>query len=60
MDQQYCPAVIEDGRAIQEPRANGVLLQVEKGTPARQAIPWHRQDRREDENLVRSVHPRTD
>ena len=59
-DQQHQPAGLDDRRALQEPLAGGVVLQVDQAAPAHQEVPREQRERREDAGLVRRGHLRAD
>ena len=55
-DQQSDVAGADYRRALQEPLAGGVVLQMDQAASAHQALPWHKRERGEDANLVRRHH----
>ncbi len=59
-DQQHDLAAVDHRRAVQEPLAGGVVLQMDQAASAHQALSWHQRERGEDANLVRRVHLRAD
>ncbi len=57
-DQQHDLAAVDHRRAVQEPLAGRIVLQMDQAASAHQAISGHQRERGEDANLVRRVHLR--
>ena len=57
-DQQSDVAGADYRRALQEPLAGGVVLQMDQAASAHQAFPGHQRKRGEDADLVRRTHLR--